>query len=144
MNATVKAVKTWRTDDGGGWQADLFVDGRKAALVTDEGTGGCLRWQVLNVEAVEAFATSCGVAQPFAGRSAMVMCDTEMDIEIAKLVDAHEQAKQIKRWCRSATLFTVPGDEAGSYRTIKAKYAPAVKAHILGKYPNAVILNEAL
>ena len=143
MTATVQGVKTWRTDEGGGYQATLLVEGVKAATVTEEGNGGCLRWAVLNLDAVRTFAVSCGL-DPAGLSVARIPCDTAMDIAVAELVDRYEETKRLQRWCRTMTVFTVPGDKAGSYRTIKAPYSATIKAHIVAKYPEAVILNERI
>ena len=40
---TVKGLKTWNTDDGGGCQGYLLADGQKVAYFHDDGNGGEMR-----------------------------------------------------------------------------------------------------
>lgn len=57
--------------------------------------------------------------------------------------DRKEQ-QQIKRWCKTKTVFRLKNDPEGSWRTIKAPYSDRVREHIVRKYGNRVeeIANE--
>lgn len=139
MQATVKGLSTWATDDGGGYQAVLCIDGRKVAVFTQDGRGGPLCWELEDRVRFWAWAEQYGVSE-----QQVIPCDTPIDTAAAELVDAYEHARQLRRWCRTKTLFTLPGDEPGTFRTIKAPFSERAKAFILGKYPNATIINEAI
>jgi len=54
------------------------------------------------------------------------------------LIEAYEQAKQMKRWCKKQTLFTVSTDEEGSFRILKTPYGPRAHAQILRTYGDQV------
>ena len=41
MKFEIKGLKTWHTNDGGGYQFNLYIDGKKALWVHNDGNGGC-------------------------------------------------------------------------------------------------------
>jgi hypothetical protein len=133
MVATIARLKSWKGREGYGWHGDLCLDGRKVAFVSDDGDGGMLRWEVSDPAAFDAWQRSHGETGPEAD-----------DMAAAKLADAADVRTRLLRACRTATLFSVPGDAEGSYRTVKGAFTPAIKAFILGKYPNATIVNEVI
>ena len=68
-----------------------------------------------------------------------------MDGFIFKLIEAFEEEKQYKRWCKKQTCFRLKGDEEGSWRTIGVSFnLPWVKPHLVAKYGDQIeeILNE--
>ena len=150
MTYTLKGLKTWKSHDGGGWQAKLLANGKVIAEVTDEGNGGPLDWLFMpdTSDNVVAFGAAHGVTDILASRC-IVRCDTAADTAVCEMVDALENAqrhnKQVRRWCKTETLFRLPDDKEGAYRTIKAVYAPPVRKFILQKYgPTVTIVNESL
>ena len=42
MNFEIKGFKSWQTDDGGGYQFNLYRNGKKFAWVHNDGNGGCV------------------------------------------------------------------------------------------------------
>ena len=141
---TLKGLKTWRSHDGGGWQVQLLANGTRIAEVTDEGNGGPLDWLIgpETVDAVAAFGVTHGVKELVT--NGHVRCDTDADSALATMIDALEAQKQLKRWCKTKVLFTVPGDEVGSFRTIKGAISERIRLHIMSKYPTATIINDTL
>lgn len=141
MAEEVTSVKNWKGRDGIGYQATLVFAGVKTAIGTDEGNGGCMRWDVLDVERFQMWAAAHGVPEPFeTGR--VVKCDTPLDMLFAELVDRHEQAKTLRKWCKRSTVFRLPTDKEGTYRTLNRPYTVGVRATVLDKHPDAIILNE--
>ena len=150
MTYTLKGLKTWKSHDGGGWQAKLLADGKVVAQITNQGRGGPLDWLFMpdTSDDVVAFGAAHGVADMLASRCT-VRFDTDADTAVCEMVDALENAqrrkKQVRRWCKTETLFRLPEDKEGSYRTIKAVYAPPVRKFILQTYgPTVPIVNESL
>jgi hypothetical protein len=153
MTYTLKGLKSWRGREGYGFQVKLMADGKVIAEVTDEAHGGPIRWDSQNDAALCAFGVAHGLVAPADGSDMPTPnnhCDLEVyDTAICTMVDALENAqrqkKQLRRWCKTETLFRLPGDKEGTYRTIKAVYAPPVRKFILQKYgPTVTIVNESL
>jgi len=51
---------------------------------------------------------------------------------------------QIKRWCKTQTVFRLKGDEEGRWRTVKALYSGKVKQYLVAKYGDKIecVANE--
>lgn len=151
---TIKRFESFRTHDGGGFNFDLYVDGKKVAEVAEEGHGGGLlvRWDdpKASVAMEEYVAALPSEKLPDEADTWLLeMYPTgfrTLDVEtfLCKLADDYENAKRMKRLCSKKTLFRLPEDNEGQYRVISRKFDPVVKAHIYSKYPNATILNETL
>ena len=164
MTYTLKGLTSWRGREGYGFQVKLMADGKVIAEVTDEAHGGQIRWDIRDEAAMRAFGVAHGLVAPSDGSdvptpndlySSRTGWEKELEVEevystaICEMVDALENAqrhkKQVRRWCKTETLFRLPEDKEGSYRTIKAVYAPPVRKFILQKYgPTVTIVNESL
>lgn len=71
----------------------------------------------------------------------------EVDFYIDKLVDDEYERQQVKRWCRTKTVFRIPGKtyEEGQYELMKKKFTKEVAKGLRilhGK--DVLILNETL
>lgn len=163
----LKALKTWNTDDGGGYQFNLTYGGKVVAEVTEHGHGGekDIRWedgtypngtQIPNLTA-KAKATAKIASEARAKLEALAEAAPPVPSEyggeplkvdvawlLSVLLDHVENMKRLARICKKETLFTIPGDDGTSFRTVKAPFDARIKAYILNKYPGAVILNETL
>jgi hypothetical protein len=150
MAYTLKGLKSWRGREGYGFQVKLVSDGKVIAEVTDDANGGPIRWDIRDQAAMRTFGVAHGMV--FTNLSGW---EKELEVEevyataICEMVDALENAqrhkKQVRRWCKTETLFRLPDDKEGAYRTIKAVYAPPVRKFILQKYgPTVTIANESL
>ena len=51
-----------------------------------------------------------------------------------------EAAKKLVRMGRRETLFRLPGDKLGEWRTVKAPFTADVKKFIVGKYGDEVVI----
>jgi len=143
MTFTIKGLKTWHGMEGHAFQCSLYADRKRIAVVTEEATGGPMRWDVLEPEAVAAFGRHHGVADLLVGpRCAKI--DTDADMAVVNLVVEYESAKQLRRWCKKETLFRLPDDKEGTYRTIRRPFSGKVRDYILTKYPTAEIMNERI
>lgn len=52
--------------------------------------------------------------------------------------DKRDLQRQMKRWCKTKTIFTLKGDEEGAYRTLLTAYNPKAHAQIIRKYGEKV------
>lgn len=111
--------------------ATLFADGQRVADVRNTGTGGShsYYWHVGREtrEAVEAFASSQTLRFNF----------EKLDQLVDALLTRSQVEKQFRNWMRRSTVFSLVGDKAGSWRTLKSVDAGAV-AYIQEKYGSEV------
>ena len=169
MDITIKGLKTFRGNEGLGFSLWLCIDGRKAGEVVDDANGGTLTWHGFSKsdrDALDAFALA--LPDPFAdadeerkakGEPPLDMsrecrASEALDYYVGRLVDEHEEAKTIKRWCRTKIIFRLKADEKGKYRTIAPPkghkltpdYITKAAASLREKYGDKleVIYNERL
>jgi len=161
---TVKNVKTFRGMEGTGYECMLYRDGKCVATVTDTADGGDVNiyWKDARKPRIEVACTNYK-DEPWTRKctpeEAIFVAHLEtlpkekgygMELKVSdgmfieRLVSAFEEEKQVRRWCKSKTVFKLKGDAEGSYRTVKAPYGPKVKAFIMDQYGDKVveILNE--
>jgi hypothetical protein len=136
MNITLKNVKTWRSFDGGGWQASIYVDGTiKMAIVTNEGYGGPLKWQVINPQALHAWAAFHHVTLIGAQD---VPCDSDLDAIVLGALDQYDANKWLAKQLKTKTLFRLPSDPPYEWRTITLTGEKG-RQYVQRKYPEAEI-----
>jgi len=165
MNYSVKNVKSFRGREGHGFNSTLYRDNKRVAYVDDDANGGECNYHWLDAKEprVEVETTN------WSGKSVIRKCTPEEakflnhikgmiytcqftgdehpmteDIFVCELVEAYEEIKQYKRWCRKQTCFRLKGDKEGAWRTVNAPYDARVKAWVEKKYGDKVeeILNE--
>lgn len=134
----VVGLKTWNTDDGGGYQATITVDGQPVAFIHNDGNGGNIQWDVKDLPRLTAFAASHGITDFMTGN--FVNCDSDLDSLVCEAIDDAEHLKRLKRMAKTKTLFRLPDDEEGSWRTLLALGEKAA-AQIRQQYPTAVIFD---
>ena len=135
---TLKNVKTFMGMEGHGFNASLYKDGKKVAVVIDSAYGGCYDYRWDNEADREPFMQYVKDVNPSDNK----LCSDE--IFISRLVDGYLKRQQFKRWCRKQTVFRLKGDKDGEYRTLLGKYFPASKKFLTDKYADKLeaIINE--
>ena len=165
MHYEVKNVKSFRGMEGHGYNASLYRDGNKVALIMDEGNGGEVSAEWVDRNAVlqsvqsvnykgESYVRRCTpeeaiLVEYMKGKKVdlgqgLGEVDLDLGMFVGQLMDAYENAKRFNRICKTKTLFRVNGDEQGSYRQVPQPFSKKVKYYIVGKYGDKVevILNE--
>ena len=143
MKLEAKGIKSFVGREGHGFEASLYVDGKKAATVLDSADGGEMRWTTVNGKLVEAFNSHVDNLPEYECEFGGMAKDG-IDMIMARLVDEWQANKWLKAQCRKKTLFRLIGDDPSSWRTVKAPYSAEVKKFITKKYPNIEkIANEA-
>jgi len=163
---TIKNVKSFRGMEGLGFNATLYRDKKRVCLVMDSAQGAeyNFEWADWKAEGVvikgtnrlgteysykvtpeekkfeDFLETLPKVKNCITGK----LQTASADGFIAQLVDEWESRKWLKRQCRNKTLFTTPDCDECEYRTIKFKFGPSVRDHIMAKYPKAIIVNDTL
>lgn len=150
---TIKGFKSWETDEGGGYQFTLYLDGRKFAWVHEDGNGGqiniayfdkaaspvrCLStWdnELILVSPDRALLNDYIRAQPRFVDGANTYTMTE-DIWIGRLVDTYEFNKRLARAKKKGLTFRLLTDEPCNFRTIKTQDVPMATRQLDAKYPH--------
>jgi hypothetical protein len=109
------------------FSATLYVDGKKAANVQNNGHGGCHRYHWED-ETLGARVNALAKTQPLEIQS------EHLDQLIDALIVQKETRKFLARQMRKKTLFRLKGDKKGEWRTINSPYTSAVEAFIVKKY----------
>jgi hypothetical protein len=120
MNFQIKAFKEWNTYDGGGYQFNLYLDGKRFAYVHNDGNGGMINMHFAdssyphanntpNAKIWDEYVKSFGQWQCLGE-----MIDLDTDIVIDKLVNEYEMNKRRKK----GILFRLVSDGELAYRTI--------------------------
>ena len=104
--------------------ANVLLNGKKIAVVNNDGHGGCNLYHVTNqVTFDEVMNILRGIS------------DFEpLDAVICELLNRHLEDKQLRRWCRTKIVFRIKGDPKDQWRMIKAPYNEQVKQFIASKY----------
>jgi hypothetical protein len=121
MNLEVRKVKTFRGHDGQGFNAELWLDGKKVADVFDAAYGGCFEytWDDRSAEAkIEAHVKTLPKETATFGTK-KVTITPDMDTLVSSLIDKWEEAKQLRRWCTNKIVFRLKGEKEGVYTTVK-------------------------
>ncbi len=139
---TLKKVQTFRSPDGGGFNADVYLDGELVCLAHDDGNGGgasiywkCSREKRAEVEA--AIDALPEVPSQFGGT-----LKQDFDWLISDAVDAYENQKIERAACKKGLCFTVKGMEG--FLTTKCPDDERSRAHFEAKYgkENVTFLND--
>jgi hypothetical protein len=142
MKVELKNIKVCRfaSQETECFEASIYIDGKKVGSVDNDGRGGTNRYYFNSREVREAFEKHCkSLPDVDVYGSMLPMSD---DLFISQLMDEYEKMKQIRRWCKTKTVFRLPSDAEGEFRTLNYKWNPMVKAKILAKYPDAEFMNE--
>jgi hypothetical protein len=134
MNLTLKNIKTFNGNEGPGFSATLYIDGRKAGDVVDDANGGEYRYHVSREDhaALLSYAGSLpdetDEERSARGLSALpehspetpplspaIRASCNLDSLVAKIVDEIEMEKSMKKRCASAVCYRLVGDAAGTF-----------------------------
>lgn len=154
----VKNVKTFQGMEGYGYNAALYLNGKRVAFVIDEGCGGTphFQWEGkdragkdANEKAVQAFIEAIPPEKcpEDAEDWEKTLYDKsgyrKLDLEdvVGRMVDDYENTRRLARQKKTSVPFTHPGVEKGNYLLIKHNgRVEETKAAILRKHPDATFL----
>jgi hypothetical protein len=142
-NLFIKGLKTWATHDGGGYQFNLYEDGKKVLFVHNDGNGGCLDLQPLDGgEFLKRLNAHCKTLPPRSLDYLGLKNETlPVDIEIflEELLSDYEQAKQIAKAKKKGIVFSLNGNAKEFYTLATLDMAKAI-AYLDKKYPSQYAL----
>jgi hypothetical protein len=142
MNFQIKGFKTWNTDDGGGYQFNLYLDKKKFAYVHNDGNGGCIDMKFYDLKFMGGqyswdespsatiwgkYVKSLGQWKSSFGEiNGTEWFDHDTDTAIGILVQEYEMAKHRKK----GILFRLVNDSESTFRTIKTQDADLAVSHL--------------
>jgi len=138
-NLTAKNIKKFETSDGYAWSASFFLDGKKIGIARNDGHGGETETHGIDNDAFKLIEAHAATLPHFGKELGMdIAQDADMVLE-----NAMWDTLAIRR--TTALLKKKVVAQTGS-NIYEWKIAPhtieAIKNHVLGKYPDAKILND--
>jgi hypothetical protein len=126
MSFEIKAFKHWQTEDGGGYQFNLYHNKKKFAFVHNDGNGGCIdirfadsdtNWKESAFKKIwDDHVKSLGQWKSKWGAiNGTEWFDHDTDTAIGILVEEYEMSKHRKK----GILFRLLTDSDDAFRTIK-------------------------
>lgn len=134
MNLKIKGLKTWATNDGGGYQFTLYRDGKKCAFVHNDGNGGCLEYLWFDSDSedkIQSFVETLPDWESHGYKGKM-----SMDIFMEELINEYEMSKKIARLRKKSTLFRLLSDEKSVVRSVNTLDLEQAKRLLEKHYPN--------
>lgn len=128
MKITIKNYKSCRGNEGDAFSCTMYLDGKRAALVTYDGWGGeyffdftvsdgklwggptCMKFEeyVKSLPPVE-----CSWVDEETGKPEMM--DPSRDMVLEEIIEEMLVEKQIKRWCKNSLVYRVKGQKKGEW-----------------------------
>jgi hypothetical protein len=124
---SIKNLKNWRGMDGLGYTGSIYRAGHRVGQVTQDGSGGESRFEWNNKKEqslAEKFGKSLYVKRPTIYRTS---AKDSLELYFADLCDKYELDKKLKKLTKVSTLFRLPSDPEGEWRTINKPFVPPWK-----------------
>jgi len=147
----LKNVKiAWHMSEGTtAFTATLYIDGKKAADVKNEGRGGDNHPRFLDREVEKEFHEFCKSLPPRdygmdADGAFNETYPMNYDSVIGDLLTEWIENDDWKKACRKGLVFRLKNDNGDQYRTTKGKYSPELASAIRERYGDDLIdiINE--
>jgi len=153
MDLAIKGLKYMDGPDGLIFQYSVYVDGKRRFMARNDGNGGCHAYDpVANghgnwaeslrcIRDAEAWAKTLPSREITLGQTTLTV-ESDLDQVIDDLVFAEMERRQLKAWCRNATVFRTEDTPEDQWRSVNHVYTPEVRDWIHARYPGAEIANE--
>ena len=147
MKFEIKGLKTWNTHDGGGYQFNLYIDGKKALWVHNDGNGGCLDITPLDVKYPNQWSES-KLYKMFRDYLKTLpkyemfgeLFDMDEEIFLEELLNDYEYNKALAKHKKKGICFRLLSDEKGAVRSFKTHDMDAVLKYLNDKHPNQYVI----
>jgi hypothetical protein len=140
MKIELKKIKYMKTlsEETECFSAELWINDQKRGNVSNRGNGGPHDFddRKAEVELNEHGKT----LPPMQSQYFPEGLPMDGELIVSELLAKHLEEKEYRRWCKTKTVFRLPGDKDGQWRTIKGVH-PSIVVHINKNYPEAEILN---
>lgn len=140
MKIELRNVKyaAFASTDSNCFEATVYVDGERAFTASDDGNGGCIDFRILNQALYDNAKAFVEALPPYV--SPDFTLPYNLELYVGELLEKWLFQKWLRKVSKTKTLFTLPGDGEGEYRSIKHPYDERVQNFILAKYPTATII----
>lgn len=154
MDFKIRGFKTWVTDDGGGYQFTLYVDGKRFAFVHNAGNGGEIDLKFFDTDAprVEIVSIYNNQTTYMGTPNEKLLIDytralppTEYEGEpmpwsvgmlMDDLVNKYERDKYLAKLRKKGVVFRLKHDDNSNYRVMNTLDINIAKTFLDSKYPN--------
>lgn len=129
----IKNFKSWSSHDGGGFQFSLYVDGKKFAIVTDDGWGGPVDVQCIfasQLESLEKYVSQ------FKWQYKGAEYDMDLEVWISNLVSEYMFNKKLEKAKKKGITFKLLDDGKDVFRTLNTLDLAKAKAYLDSKFAN--------
>lgn len=135
MDIKLKAIKhsQFASQETECFEAKLYIDGKCAAIVSNDGRGGSNMFHWLDRSLRDPFFAYCKSLPPVPcdfGHGSPTELPMDGDFFVSELLGKCLEEKQIKGWCRTKIVVKLKGAPEGEYATYKTKYTPEKAARI--------------
>jgi len=144
----VKNVKTFTGREGHGWSCSLYANGKRLGDVTDTASGGPVNFYIEKGELV-LLGMHCALLPKrpwgFEGDDLDPEgCKVDPDIFVSDLVGDFIENKDMKRKCKTRTVFTLKDGDPKDIWLMKSIFSERVKKHLQDKHGDNLkeIINE--
>lgn len=138
---SIKGLRSWNTDDGGGYECKLYLGDKKVADCLHNGTGGDVGIRFTDPEEAQTFDRFIE-DQPkrrFPANLGGGEYSVNADVYVGGLVSDELDRRALKRYCAKKTLFRLEGEGPDDgWRTLSIPYDPRAQAYLDKKYPDRV------
>jgi hypothetical protein len=143
---TVKNLKTaeFASRDYLCFECTVYVNGERAFTAENDGRGGCNLYRGINERGRELLNQCEEYAKTETFTINNISCESDLDILLSQVIEDILRKREMARWCRKKTVFRLPTDPEGSYKTYNRPFSPEMKAYLPKQYPDAIIMNETL
>jgi hypothetical protein len=145
MQLSIKNLKfaEFASDETNCFSCTLYIDGKAATRVSNQGQGGPNMWDDWKVaEKLDAYGKTLPIL-----KFEEYELEQDADTLVDALVSAALTERENKRICKNKTVFRVPGKEykKGEYSVYKKVYDAVMKEFMFKKFGKDVfILNETI
>lgn len=143
MNFEIKGFKDWQSREGGGYQFNLLLDGKKFAWIRNDGNGG-------NIDITFADSDSTWKDSPFKtiwdeyvkslGQWKSTFSDSEYDhctdTALGEMVEKYEFAKALKKASKKGIPFRLLTDSPLEFSAVTTLDPVLAKKWLDENYPN--------
>lgn len=128
------------SEESTAYSAEIWIDGERAFLASNRGSGGCDFYQPVgrySVQEVDAWLLQNRPIVAYRG----IGVPADLETEVAMLMDGIEVAKRLKRLMRTHVV-AIKANEVVSY-PLKGQDPAKLKAALLARNPELTILDPA-
>lgn len=128
MQISLKNIKecAWVGDDGGAFEASVYIDGNRAGRVSNDGYGGPNDYEPSSLyDTIKRHTDGLGQVTEFGETF-----DMTPDVFIEQLIDKAATEKWEKRVCKGKTLVRFEDTKEGTWRSFKVPYQEGIVARI--------------